>query len=113
MTNSTDPFSASVIPFQAPEQIVQTAIQEDADGIGLSILSGSHLSVVREVIERMECAGLRDIPVVVGGIIPPEDAQALREAGVAGVYTPKDFELNRIMADLVRIVEHGAERAQR
>ena len=56
----------------------------------------------------MECAGLRDIPVVVGGIIPPEDAGALRAAGVAAVYTPKDFELNRIMADIVHIVEKSS-----
>src|SRR6202048_3307328 len=96
-----------------PAQIVEAARTQHAHVVGLSILSGSHLSVVREVIERMEGAGLRDIPVVVGGIIPPEDAQALREAGVAGGHTPKDFELNRIMADTVRIVEHGAERAQR
>ena len=57
----------------------------------------------------MRTAGLHDIPVVVGGIIPPEDARTLREVGVAAVYTPKDFELNRIMADLLRIVEVGAE----
>jgi (2R)-ethylmalonyl-CoA mutase len=95
-----------------PAQIVEAARTQRAHVVGLSILSGSHLPLVREVIERMEDAGLRDIPVVVGGIIPPEDAQALRAAGVAGVYTPKDFELNRIIADLVRIVEDGAERAQ-
>ena len=96
-----------------PAQIVEAARVQRAHVVGLSILSGSHLSLVREVIERMQGAGLRHIPVVVGGIIPPEDAQALREAGVAGVYTPKDFELNRIMVDLVRIVEHGTEGAQR
>jgi ethylmalonyl-CoA mutase len=59
----------------------------------------------------MKTAGLADVPVVVGGIIPPEDAQALRQAGVAAVYTPKDFELNRIMTDVVRIVEAAAENA--
>jgi (2R)-ethylmalonyl-CoA mutase len=59
------------------------------------------------VVERMKAAGLVDRPVVVGGIIPPDDAQALEEAGVAAVYTPKDFELNRIMSDVVRIVERA------
>ena len=76
--------------------------------VGLSILSGSHLPLVKEVVARMKTAGLDDIPVVVGGIIPPDDAQALQQAGVAAVYTPKDFELNRIMADVVRIVEEAA-----
>jgi (2R)-ethylmalonyl-CoA mutase len=59
----------------------------------------------------MKQAGLDDIPVVVGGIVPPEDARVLKEAGVAAVYTPKDFELNRIMADVVRIVDSVAEKA--
>ena len=79
--------------------------------VGLSILSGSHLPLVQDVVARMKEAGLDDVPVVVGGIIPPEDASALKEAGVAAVYTPKDFELNRIMADLVRIVESAAAKA--
>jgi (2R)-ethylmalonyl-CoA mutase len=57
------------------------------------------------VMSRLKDAGVRDVPVVVGGIIPPEDAEQLEQAGVAAVYTPKDFELNRIMSDLVRIVE--------
>ena len=73
--------------------------------IGLSILSGSHVPLVKDVVMRMKDAGLDDVPVVVGGIIPPEDAKALQQAGVAAVYTPKDFELNRIMKDVVRIVE--------
>jgi (2R)-ethylmalonyl-CoA mutase len=73
--------------------------------VGLSILSGSHVSLVREVVQRLREAGMGDVPVVVGGIIPPEDAAALAQSGVAAVYTPKDFELNRIMSDLVRIVE--------
>jgi ethylmalonyl-CoA mutase len=79
--------------------------------VGLSILSGSHLALVRDVVARMRTAGLADVPVVVGGIIPPEDARVLRQAGVAAVYTPKDFELNRIMADVLRIVEVGAGKA--
>ena len=87
-----------------PEEIVDAARKEKAHVIGLSVLSGSHLPLVEDVVGRMKRAGL-DIPVVVGGIIPPEDAAELEKAGVAAVYTPKDFELNRIMADVVRIVE--------
>jgi (2R)-ethylmalonyl-CoA mutase len=77
--------------------------------VGLSILSGSHMPLVKDVISRLREAGIDDVPVVVGGIIPPEDAEALELAGVAAVYTPKDFELNRIMADLIRIVETQAD----
>ena len=72
------------------------------------ILSGSHLPLVKEVVARMREAGLVEIPVVVGGIIPPEDAGQLKAAGVAAVYTPKDFQINHIMADLIRIVDTGA-----
>jgi len=94
-----------------PEEIVEAAREQGAHVVGLSILSGSHVPLVRDVVARMKKAGLEDVPVVVGGIIPPEDAQALRQAGVAAVYTPKDFELNRIMTDVVRIVEAAAENA--
>lgn len=87
-----------------PEEIVEAARDNKAHVIGLSILSGSHLPLVKDVVGRMKAAGL-DVPVVAGGIIPPEDAAELEKAGVAAVYTPKDFELNRIMGDLVRIVE--------
>ena len=66
---------------------------------------------MRDVIARMKEAGIDDVPVVVGGIIPKEDASALKSAGVAAVYTPKDFELNRIMSDLVRIVEGATAKA--
>jgi (2R)-ethylmalonyl-CoA mutase len=93
-----------------PAEIVDAAREERAHVVGLSILSGSHVSLVKDVVGRMRAAGLDDVPVVVGGIIPPEDANMLREAGVAAVYTPKDFELNRIMEDVVRIVEGRAER---
>jgi (2R)-ethylmalonyl-CoA mutase len=89
-----------------PEEIVDAARQQKAHVIGLSVLSGSHLPLVQDVAERMKAAGL-DVPLVVGGIIPPEDAEALAKSGVAAVYTPKDFELNRIMADVVRIVERA------
>jgi (2R)-ethylmalonyl-CoA mutase len=87
-----------------PEEIVDAARKERAHVVGLSVLSGSHLPLVEDVVDRMKQAGL-DVPVVVGGIIPPEDAAELERAGVAAVYTPKDFELNRIMSDVVRIVE--------
>jgi (2R)-ethylmalonyl-CoA mutase len=89
-----------------PEQIVAAARAQNAHVIGLSVLSGSHLPLVEDVVGRLKEAGL-DVPVVVGGIIPPEDAQVLEKNGVAAVYTPKDFELNRIMSDVVRIVERA------
>jgi ethylmalonyl-CoA mutase len=92
-----------------PEAIVDAAAQGHVHVVGLSILSGSHLPLVRDVVARMKAAGLDGVPVVVGGIIPPDDESALRKDGVAAVYTPKDFELNRIMADVVRIVENAAE----
>jgi len=95
-----------------PEAIVASAAEKDVHVIGLSILSGSHLPLVYDVMARMKDAGITDVPVVVGGIIPPQDASALKDAGVAEVYTPKDFELNRIMADLVRIVEVAADRGK-
>jgi (2R)-ethylmalonyl-CoA mutase len=93
----------------SPEQIVAKASEEGAHVLGLSILSGSHLGLAREVVARMQGAGLGNIPVVVGGIIPPDDAQELQHAGVAAVYTPKDFELNRIMGDMLRIVEQSSQ----
>ncbi len=86
-----------------PEEIVDAARNEKAHVIGLSILSGSHLPLVRDVVDRLRVDGL-DIPLVVGGIIPEDDADALRAYGVAKVYTPKDFELNAIMFDLVGLV---------
>jgi len=89
-----------------PEEIVDAARKQKAHVVGLSVLSGSHLPLVEDVVDRMRQAGL-DVPVVVGGIIPPEDAAELEKAGVAAVYTPKDFELNRIMSDVVRIVERA------
>ena len=89
-----------------PEEIVDAARKEKAHVVGLSVLSGSHLPLVEDVVGRMKQAGL-NVPVVVGGIIPPEDAAELEKAGVAAVYTPKDFELNRIMSDVVRIVERA------
>ncbi|HHY02615.1 MAG TPA: protein meaA [Paracoccus sp.] len=88
-----------------PAEIVAAAQEQQAHVVGLSILSGSHLPLVRDVMERMRGAGLNHIPVIVGGIIPEDDAAELRAMGVARVYTPKDFELNRIMMDLVALVD--------
>jgi (2R)-ethylmalonyl-CoA mutase len=87
-----------------PEEIVAAALEQKAHVVGLSILSGSHVPLVQDVVGRLKAAGIDDVPVVVGGIIPAEDAVLLQQSGVAAVYTPKDFELNRIMADLVQIV---------
>ena len=87
-----------------PEEIVAAARDEDVDIIGISILSGSHLALVPEIIDRLRDLGV-DADVVVGGIIPPEDAIVLKERGVTAVYTPKDFELHQIMEDMVSLVE--------
>ena len=94
-----------------PAHIVNAALEESVHVVGLSILSGSHLPLVGEVMERMRAAGLEDIPVVVGGVIPGADAEALRALGVAAVYTPKDFELNRIMQDIVALVDRQSRAA--
>jgi (2R)-ethylmalonyl-CoA mutase len=89
----------------SPAEIVDCARDEGVHVLGLSILSGGHVPLAADVVARMREAGLTDVPVVVGGIIPAEDASTLKAAGIAAVYTPKDFELNRIMADIVSIVE--------
>jgi (2R)-ethylmalonyl-CoA mutase len=94
-----------------PAQIVRAAGDEAVHVVGLSILSGSHVPLVKEVMERMRKDGLHDIPLIVGGIIPPEDAKTLKAFGVAAVYTPKDFQLNDIMADIVRLVDTNAKAA--
>jgi (2R)-ethylmalonyl-CoA mutase len=88
-----------------PDDIVKAARDKNVHVVGLSILSGSHMPLVKDVVAKMREAGLGEVPVVVGGIIPPDDEAAMKAAGVAAVYTPKDFELNRIMTDIVRIVE--------
>ncbi|MCA9502710.1 MAG: protein meaA [Myxococcales bacterium] len=87
-----------------PQEIVQSARDEGVHVIGLSILSGSHGVLVVDVVEGLREAGLGEIPVVVGGIIPDDDAQALERAGVRRVYTPKDFDLTRIMDEIVDVV---------
>ncbi|WP_370224880.1 methylmalonyl-CoA mutase family protein [Pararhodobacter marinus] len=95
-----------------PSEIVDAALDQQAHVVGLSILSGSHVPLVEELMTRMRDAGLGDTPVVVGGIIPEDDAARLRAMGVAAVYTPKDFELNRIMMDIVGLVSETAVAAE-
>jgi ethylmalonyl-CoA mutase len=92
-----------------PSQIAASAVQEGVHVVVLSILSGSHRELIPAVVGELREAGV-DVPIVVGGIIPEADVPALREAGVAAVYTPKDFSLNRIMRDIVALVaeHHGA-----
>ncbi|MES1989983.1 MAG: protein meaA [Pseudomonadota bacterium] len=87
-----------------PAEIVDAAINGDVHVLGLSILSGSHVALVTDVMARLKAAGV-SIPVVVGGIIPPDDAERLKVAGVSAVYTPKDFQITDIMADVVRLVD--------
>jgi (2R)-ethylmalonyl-CoA mutase len=88
-----------------PDRIVNAALEESVHVVGLSILSGGHVSLVRDVLEGLAKAGIADVPVVVGGIIPPADAELLLAAGVARVYTPKDFDLTQIMRDIVTVVD--------
>jgi (2R)-ethylmalonyl-CoA mutase len=88
-----------------PEEIVLAAQAQGAHVIGLSILSGSHVPLIEDVMDRLRAAGLGHVPVMVGGIIPDEDAAKLKSFGVARVYTPKDFELNRIMLDIVALAD--------
>jgi ethylmalonyl-CoA mutase len=87
-----------------PAQIARSAVDEGVHVIGLSILSGSHRALIPDVLEALRAAGGGDIPVVAGGIIPEADAAWLRAAGVAAVYTPKDFELTRILRDVIGLV---------
>ncbi len=88
-----------------PDEIVAAAQNGDVHVIGLSILSGSHIPLVRDVMTKLTAAGIRHIPVIAGGIIPDDDANELRAMGVAKVYTPKDFELNKIMGDIVTLAD--------
>ena len=90
-----------------PDEIVRRAKESRAHVVGLSILSGSHLDLVQEVVRLMRAEGLGDIPVVVGGIIPDADALILKQMGVARIYTPKDFKITDIMGDVVRLVEQA------
>ncbi len=94
-----------------PAQIVNAALEEGVHVVGLSILSGSHVALVSEVLEGMRKAGIADVPVVVGGIIPPADAETLAKAGVARVYTPKDYDITAIMRDIVQVVDGATKEA--
>jgi (2R)-ethylmalonyl-CoA mutase len=96
-----------------PSQIATSAAQEGVHIIGLSILSGSHRELIPAVLEALREAGVEDVPVVVGGIIPQDDEAAMREAGIAAVYTPKDWNLNGMMRDIIELVaaRHGVESA--
>ena len=87
-----------------PEQIVAAAVAEDVHCVGLSILSGSHMELVPAVLDGLQAAGMDDVPVIVGGIIPDSDGRALMEQGVAAVYTPKDFGLTEIMGGIVQVI---------
>jgi (2R)-ethylmalonyl-CoA mutase len=88
-----------------PSEIVEAAKKDAAHVVGLSILSGSHIPLVEDLMAQMREAGLGHIPVIVGGIIPDDDAERLRAMGVTRVYTPKDFELNVIMQDIVTLAD--------
>ena len=88
-----------------PDELIDAATNEDAHIIGLSILSGSHVPLVEQFMEKLSDAGLSHIPVIAGGIIPDADEAKLKDMGVARIYTPKDFELNKIMHDIVHLVE--------
>ncbi|MEE8634240.1 MAG: protein meaA [Methyloceanibacter sp.] len=92
-----------------PAEIVEQAKEAKAHVVGLSILSGSHVSLVREVTQRLREAGMGDVPVVVGGIIPPDDVNILKQCGASAVYTPKDFQLNDIMTGIVGLVDDKIE----
>ena len=93
----------------SPEQIAASALEESAHVVGLSILSGAHIRLVTEVRRLMDLEGCGNIPIVVGGIIPPEDIDSLKKAGVARVYTPKDFEITAIIADIATVAGEGGE----
>jgi len=94
-----------------PAEIAAAALEEGVHVVGLSVLSGSHVPLVTEILERLKASGLESLPVVVGGIIPPDDAETLIDAGVARVYTPKDFDLNEIMSDIAALVETADKEA--
>jgi (2R)-ethylmalonyl-CoA mutase len=94
----------------APEEIVRVAVDEDTSLIGLSILSGSHVEIARLILEELARQGVRDMPVVVGGIIPEQDLAALRALGVKAVFTPRDFDLLDVMERILDVL--GAPRAE-
>jgi len=89
----------------SPDEIVEAAREKKPHLVGLSILSGSHIPLAREVMAKLKDAGLSDVKVVAGGIIPPEDEAALKSAGIAAVFSPKDYDLNAIMHEIVELAE--------
>jgi (2R)-ethylmalonyl-CoA mutase len=95
-----------------PEQITAAAVAEDVHCVGLSVLSGSHAELIPDVLERLRRAGVADVPVIAGGIIPPADAELLLKAGVAAVFTPKDFGITDIIGRIVDEIRraHGLPR---
>jgi len=95
---------------QTPSEIVRRARETGAHLIGLSILSGSHVPLVREVMARLRLENLDHVPLVVGGIISTEDGHVLRNMGVAAIYTPKDYALDAIMTDMARVIERSLAR---
>jgi (2R)-ethylmalonyl-CoA mutase len=95
---------------QTPAEIVARAAETNAHIIGLSILSGSHVPMVREVMARLRRENLDHIPLVVGGIISAEDENVLRNMGVSAIYTPKDYALDAIMTDMARVIERSLAR---
>ena len=94
-----------------PAQIAQAALEEGVHVVGLSILSGSHGPLAEDLLARLSALGIGEVPVVLGGIIPPEDAERLKQAGVAAIYTPKDYDLTAILADIVEIIDRGSREA--
>ena len=94
-----------------PAEIVNAAVEEGVHVVGLSVLSGSHVHLAKDVLNGLAEHGLGGLPVVLGGIVPPEDQQALKEAGIAAVYTPKDYDLTAILADIVEIVDRESREA--
>ena len=92
-----------------PAEIVSQAKDSKAHVVGLSILSGSHVSLVRDVVQKLREAGMSDVPVVVGGIIPQEDVNILKQCGASAVYTPNDFQLNKIMTGIVDLVDRNVD----
>ena len=96
-----------------PAEIVEAAVEAGVHVVGLSILSGSHVPLVREVVNGLRARGLDHVPIVVGGIIPEEDRHVLRQLGVARVYTPKDYRLTATISEIVKLAaERRAEAAE-
>ena len=95
-----------------PDEIIEAIKRDEAHVVGLSILSGSHIPLVTDMLHKLRRQGLGHVPVIVCGIIPDEDADRLRALGGARVYTPKDFELNRIMEDIVVLADPSAVAAE-